>query len=369
MFRPLVVAAVLSVAALLSAAPIGRVTGLEGEVAVWREGRPLEPSLLIKGLDLEAQDSLVTGLQGSVELVLDKAAGVAAQVRLGPSTAVALDLTALRREQTAVLELLCGSLRVVLPPVSAASRLVIRTGGAQLSSQAAQFSVTMVLGGEVALGTFSGKVSCEVGGLGYLSAPGTVITVAPAPVGAKTLSATVETLDAWISTWKVAAENTTRDQAETVLRLAARRYLQQSGAFLRAWDRWERDSGKVWTLWKAQDAELKMSPAPTLDAEKAQLVGLTANLRQTSGDLERLAYRLGSLRSLVTQGVLPETVELSPGYTARDFYRAFDKDAPDLVTRFAVVRHLQKSWAARNEGNLPQVSAPLDVTRDSAFFR
>ena len=112
-----------------------------------------------------------------------------------------------------------------------------------------------------------------------------------------------------------------------------------------------------------------MSPTLVLDAEKSVLSGVTARLRQSSGSLERLAYRLGALRSLVTQGVLPETGELSPGYLVRDFYRQFDKDAPALVGRFAVVRHLQKSWAARNDGWLPPVTTALEVTRDSAFFR
>ncbi|MEI8094952.1 MAG: hypothetical protein WCG80_12135 [Spirochaetales bacterium] len=360
-------AVLLLVAPNLVAASIGRVTLVEGDASLTRNGKPLEAARLAEGLELETDDSLTTGPNGKVELILDKAGGVPASLSLGASTSLSLDITALKREQAAAIEFIGGSLAVKLTSVSGSSSLEVRTGIALLSTRSATFRLMTALGGELAVSTSAGRVQCLVGELSYQSEPGAVVVITPDPLEGHSLPANASTLDSWNQTWKAGIDADIRNRALQTLQASTSHYLQTAGQLQRTWDRWLREGSTVAALWAKQDETGAVSSAEQLVLEKKTVGGLAVALRRQALALERDSFRLVALRSRLLPALLSESQEVAEGYTLKDFYRQFDRDQAS-ASRLATARWLHKAYLRRNFGDFPSPRALPEVTRESPFF-
>jgi hypothetical protein len=350
----------------LFAVSLGRVTALEGELSVTRAGKLLEAARLKEGLELETDDLLATGTLGRLEFTIN-AGGVAATCKLGSDSSLALDLSSLKKEQTTALELIGGSLTLKLTSVSGNSHLEIRTTEAIFSSRAGAFSVVCSLGGEWAVSASTGKVQCQVGNLAYQAEPGVVVVVSPNPPEARSFLVNVNTIESWNQSWTTAMASDIRNRALASCRFFASRYLQTSGQFQRAWNRWEREGRDLWGLWALQDTTGTQSSA-SLVVETKTMAGLLVPLRRLGTSLERDSFRLSQLRTLVQQGVLSEGLEVSKGYTLKEFYRQLDRDLPEAFKRQAMVRWMHKSYLQRTGGEFPAPVLVPGISRDSPFF-
>jgi hypothetical protein len=150
-------------------------------------------------------------------------------------------------------------------------------------------------------------------------------------------------------------------------RFFASRYLQTSGQFQRAWNRWEREGRDLWGLWALQDTTGTQSSA-SLVVETKTMAGLLVPLRRLGNSLERDSFRLSQLRTLFQQGVLSEGLEVSKGYTLKEFYRQLDLDLPEAFKRQAMVRWMHKSYLQRTGGEFPAPVLVPGISRDSPFF-
>ena len=351
----------------LFAASLGRVTALEGDLTVTRAGKLLEPARLKEGLELETDDLLQTGTSGRLEFTIG-AGGVVAACKLGSDSSLALNLSSLKKEQTTALELIGGSLSLKLTSVAGSSHLEVRTTDAVFSSRGATFSVFSSLGGEWAVSASAGKVQCRVANLAYQAEPGTVVVVSPNPQEARSFQVNVNTIESWNQSWTTAMASDIRNRALASVRFFASRYLQTAGQFQRAWNRWEREGRDVWGLWALQDTTGTQSSA-SLGSETKIMAGLLVPLRRLGTSLERDSFRLNQLRTLLQQGVLAETQEVSKGYNLKEFYRQLDRDLPEAFKRQAMVRWIHKSYLQRTSGEFPAPVVVPDISRDSPFFR
>jgi hypothetical protein len=194
-----------------------------------------------------------------------------------------------------------------------------------------------------------------------------VVVVSPNPTQARSLNANATTLESWNQSWKAARDTDIRNRAAGIVKFYATRYLQTSGQLLRAWARWEREGQAVWALWSVQDGTRFSAPA-VLSDEKRTVASLAVALRTLAVRLERDSLRLQELRSLATQAVVPESLEVTKDYTLREFSQQFDRDLPGWQARFSSVRWLHREFTQRNEGEFPSAGTVPDVTKDSPFF-
>jgi hypothetical protein len=330
----------------LSAAPVAVLSSLEGEVSVLRAGQVIPSEKVGEGFALEAFDTVTTGTTGRTDLRVAPSTGLTATLRLDSETSLYLDLTSLKKEQTAGIELLTGgvSLRV---SGSAGSTVEVRTELGTFTGLGSGFRLVLAPAGDVLVTTASGKVQCGVDNQAVFIESGAVAEVLTLDRVVHTHPVNASTLDSYEASWLLQRRQVFRDQVPVFFRTLASRYQVQGGLFQRAWDRTQR--------------ELKDDPrgAP----------GAVANLRRAAFPLERTIYRVAALRKLFDEGVLSPTLELNRGYPARDFFRQAAQERDPWLARLGDARALYKAQADRNGGEFPKPADGSEITYDSPYFR
>ena len=326
----------------VSAAPVATLVSLEGDVTVSRSGLVIPSEKVAEGFLLEAFDTVSTGTTGRADVRL-AGLGLSGVVRLDADTSLYLELTSSKKEQTAGVELLNGSVTVKLSAVVGASTLEVRTEVGVFGGTGPSFRVVGSPVGDVLVTCSSGKVVCRVDNRTVYAEPGSVVEALALDQRIQTYAANASTIDSYESTWVRQRKQLFRDQSAVVFRALASRYQLQGGLFQRAWDRVQRDS--------PNDA------------------GATANLRRAASGLERSLFRIQALRKLLDEGVLSPSVELSRGYAAKDFFRQATLDEALWQPRLLLARGYYRTLAERNGGVFPRAADGSGVTWDSDYFQ
>jgi hypothetical protein len=342
----LLVLALLSFPCSLSVAAVASLASLEGEVSVLRAGVLIPSEKLADGFPLEAFDTISTGNSGRADIRFVPSTGLDGVVRLDPQTALYLDVTPWKQEQTAGIELLAGSVEVLLSAVIGASLVEVRTEVGTFGGSGPRFRVVDTPEGDVLALSEAGPLICRVGGRIMTSDPGAMLEVLTLDRSVRTISVNVSTLDSAVGAWLSGRKQGFRDQVETYFRILATRYQNQGGRFQRAWERIKEDA--------------KADPGGNQAA--------IANLRRSAFPLERSIFRIESLRELLDEGVLSPAVELTRGYTAKDFFDQAARDSRVFSTRLGQARLLYRVLADHNGGDFPRASEGSAVTWGSDFF-
>lgn len=334
----------LGAAASMFAAPGGPGTlgSLEGDVAVVRGGALIPSEKIAEGFALEDFDTVLTGKTGRADVKIAASTGIAASVRLDTDTALYIDASN-KKDQTVGIELLSGAVTAQVASVFGRSLLEIRTDTGTFTQTGPGFRVVMAPSGETLVLVRGGKVACRSERRVVWAEPGTAIEAAAA---LKTMPVNVATLDAFESSWLSDKKQVLREGASPLLRRFGNAYQLQLGRFQRAWDRSQREAG---------------GPARSVQAS-------VADLRRAASPLERSMPRVLTLRRLYDEGLIAPTFELSRGYPAKDFFRAWDQESTDWATRLAQARGMYKSVVDGNDGVFPLTSDTSEVTYSSAFF-
>jgi hypothetical protein len=331
---------------VLSAAPVAALASLEGEVSVLRGGVLIPSEKVGEAFLLEAFDTVTTGATGRADIRLASATGLTGLVRLDPETSLYLDLTSLRNEQTAGVELLTGAVTVSLSGLVGASAVEVRTEVGTFGGAGPSFRVVLDPAGDVLVTASAGKVLCRVDNRTVSIEPGSVAEALTLDRVVRTYPVNASTLDSYEASWVRQRRQIFRDQAPVFFRVLASRYQLQGGLFLRAWDRNSREVG---------DNALG---AP----------GAVANLRRASFPLERSMFRVQALRKLLDEGVLDPSLEVNRGYTAKDFFRQAGQEREPWSNRLGEARALYRVQADRHGGEFPKATEVQEITSDSAFF-
>ena len=337
---------VLPPAALVFGAPgtaPAALAALEGEVSVIRSGTVIPSERISEGFALDDFDTVITGKTGRADVRVAASTGIAASVRLDPGTSLYLDVTALKTEQTAGVELLAGGVTIQVSSALGRSLIEVRTDTGAFSQPGPGFRVVMAPSGETLVTTKAGRVACRVGNRVVTAEPGTVVEVS---AGIRTIPVNVSTLDAYEAGWLDDRRQYLRDQAAALFRTAGLRYQLQASQFQRAWDRCQRET------------------AGTGRAVEAA----TADLRRTAQPLERSLPRIQALRKLFDEGLIAPAFELSRGYTAKDFFKAWDGEAADWQDRLAQSRGLYKSVVDSDGGQFPATADLPEITYTTDYF-
>ncbi len=200
--------------------------------------------------------------------------------------------------------------------------------------------------GDVLVVSEAGQVVCRVRDRILSADPGSMVEISTLDHGVSTHPLNLSTVDSAVSTWVAARRAVFRDQAEAYFQTLGTRFLWQGGLFQRAWERVAADSKD--------------------DSKSTQAA--TANLRRAAFPLERSVFRIAALRGLLDEGILSPSVELTRGYTAKDFFAQADTDSGALSTRLVQARSLYRVLADRNGGDFPRTVEGSAVSWDSDFF-
>lgn len=326
-------------------ASVATLASLEGEVTVLRSGVLIPSEKVTEGFLLEAFDTVTTGATGRAEIRL-AASGVVGALRLDAGTSLYLDMTSQKKEQTIGVELLTGSLSVRVSAATGASVIEVRTDAGSFYGAGPSFRVVGTSAGDVLVTSAAGRVVCRVGPRTVFIEPGSVLQALTLEQTVQTIPMNVSTLEAFEGTWVRQRQQNFRDQAAVYFRALAGRYQLQVGLFQRAWDRVQREGSET---------------------DKA-LRAATANLRRAAFPLERSLPRIKALRSLLEEGGLSPSVELSRGYAAREFFRQTGRDEALWTARLGEARGLYRSLADKSGGVFPKASDSEVITWDSDYF-
>ena len=343
MVRPLVLLALLLAPWALAASPVATLVSLEGDVTVVRNGQLFASEKVVEGFPVEGFDTVSTGATGKAEVRFVSATGLTGSLRLDPATSLYLDLSSLRDQQTAGVELLTGAVSVRLSALAGASGVEVRTELGTFGGPGRGFRVVVAPAGDVFVSASDGKVPCRVDGRTVFIEPGSAAEVLFLEHSMRTFRVNTSTLASAEASWTAQRRQGFRDRAAAYFKALAGRYQLELGRFQRAWDRTQRDT------------------------DEAGAPGSVANLRRAAFPLERSLYRVAALKQLLDEGVLDPAAELNRGYSAKDFFRQAGQDQ-DTWGRLAQARALYRQQADLHGGEFPKASEGLDITYTSAFF-
>jgi len=344
MARPLVLFALLLAPWAVAASPVATLVLLEGDVTVVRNGQVFASEKVVEGFPIEGFDTVSTGATGKAEVRFVSATGLTGTLRLDPATSLYLDLSSLKDQQTAGVELLAGSVTVRLTALAGGSGAEVRTELGTFGGAARVFRVVVAPAGDVLVSAAAGKVACRVEGRTVFIEPGSVAEALALDRSVRTFRVNASTVASAEASWSAQRRQEFRDRAAVYFKALAGRYQLEASRFQRAWERTQRETNEA--------------GAP----------GAVANLRRAAFPLERSLFRVAALKQLLDEGVLDPAVELNRGYTARDFFRQAGQDQASWSGRLAQARALYRQQADQHGGEFPKASEGLDISYGSAFF-
>lgn len=328
------------------AGPSVVLAGLEGEVSVLRSGILIPSEKVGEGFALEPFDTLSTGTLGRAEVRVPSALGISAALRVDPSSSLYVEFSPALIEQTVGVELLAGAVGVRVSSVTGSSAIEVRTAVATFSGQGPVFRVAQAPSGDLLMMPSSGKVLARLSDRTLFLEPGLVLQTLTLDGSVQTLPVNAMTLESFEVAWSRQRGQTFRDQTAVYFRALATRYQSAAGLFVRAWDRYNRESA----------------------GEPKAIQAATTNLRRAAGPLERVLVQIRALKGRFDEGGLPPSLELTRGYSARDFFRQSTAEETSFITRLGQARGFYKALADRNGGRFPASTDGAPITWTSDFF-
>ena len=345
--RLLVSAAVLLV--LIVAVPaayardvIGGVRFYEGDPVLIRDGVRLGPRVDF-GTVVENFDAFITDARSSVEFSLDPATGIDATIIVAPSTRLYVDITALRTEQHATVELAGGSVTVVARRLAGGSRFSVTTPTAVFGVRGTTFTVAGADAGELLVIAEEGLVEVtDADGRIAFASPGEAVEVDPEEALLRTRRYDRARRDAFVDEWRRERRAVLLQRAERLIPLYAERYAIARERFIAHY----RDllaRRDVFDAWM-EEGRRGLPGRPIEQAQAArEIFRLVRQIRVSSRAYEGLLDQLERMGKVVAGSRLDHQV-----------FRQVENDRPIFDERLAVVRSILKTYALRHSGLVPR---------------
>ena len=188
----------------------------------------------------------------------------------------------------------------------------------------------------------------------FHAVPGTaVVKMFGEPVG--TLAVTGD-VDAFLKNWEAERLAFLKAHAFDVIQREARRYDALADEFDTEFAALQ-EKKETLEKWIAEEKKGIIGSEAEVEKEKVEIAELLASLRETQFLLERVHYRLVTLKDLHAQGI--GDGDIRKGLTTKEFFERFESDRAALELRMADVRYVTKLFVRRNKGLDPTAVADL----------
>ena len=338
----------LCVGAAFAQEKLGSIVYLEGEVAMVRDGAPINGVAI--GQDVQAFDLIRTSSDGLAEMELASAHTPRLTIKVTADTQFSLEIASLGGRQQTTLGIVGGSISLKVAKLAGAQDVLVKTDSAAMGVRGTQFTVTSPPTGDVLVTCDEGEVVCtDEQGTELRAIAGTVVEKRPNELF-RSLPVAVAGLETYRAKW-----------------IAERMQFLQANAFrmiqgnARAYDRLTRElnaafaallrNEKILRAWEEEDRR-GASVARKVIAREIQVIGaLLARLRRTAFLFERVSFRLIRLESFHDRGF--GRGSLDGGVTTTQFFEKFENNRRDFEGKLARTSFVSKMYVRRTEGRLP----------------
>jgi hypothetical protein len=342
----------LSLAALAPGAfaqdKLGEISYLEGEVAIVRNGAPLDGVAI--GLDVQNFDLMRTGSDGLAELDIASPIVPKMTVKIGSDTQFSLEITSLPGSRQTTLSIIGGSISMKVARLSSAQAVQVKTDSTSMGVRGTDFVVTAPPSGDVLVTCNDGEVLCtDDQGRELRAIPGTVVEKRPAELFRAVPVSTAD-LEGFRTRWSA-------DRLQTLLETALARIRVNAALY----DRLVRElsqenvelarSQAIVNKWMDEDRQSRIGQRLELARERGVIGALLPRLRRTQFQLERVMFRLARLKTVHDRGF--GAGSLPGGTTTDQFFQRLESERPDVERKLALARYVSKMFGKRNDGRLP----------------
>ncbi|MFP4363254.1 MAG: FecR domain-containing protein [Spirochaetia bacterium] len=329
---------------------VGSLAYLEGQVDVNRNGSYLDWALVDIGLDMLQYDLLVTGSDGSAEVEVQTPSSREMRITVHEDTAFFFELGEIDDQERTQVELLMGSLALVVERLNADGEVLVNTEYASMGVRGTEFTVTASPGGSLLVTCSEGEVACEDSSERTLYAiPGQGVeklsdgTFRTVPIG------TGRETD-FRSEWFTQQIEVFRSNALQVINFYADLYNTYLNDFRTQYTDLmsHRDIFVEWGV--DEEVGRRMSLRNLMEAKQQVNPELFA-IRRTMFMFQRVYYRLNELARYHQAGYGSGTLE--SGMSTAEFFRRFQLNADELERKMGMVRYILRLYAYESGSLFP----------------
>jgi hypothetical protein len=344
------VAAVLVIVVAASgwaAGGVGKITYLDGTVKLTRNGKVLSEADLYDGFVIQNCDLFKTGSNGMVKIQTYASTGVDALITIQKNTSFYLELSELKNQQKAGMELMSGSVSLKVAKLSGKSGLEVKTDSAVMGVRGTEFDVDTSVEGDLLVSCTEGKVECtdDEGGTAFAE-PDKVVEKSAAQKF-KISPVKVSGLKAFRANWNTGKVEAFKANALKALIQMEKRYTELKKKFKAAYAALRREATII-KKWQDEDASDAPINNMTAMKEKKRLNRALFEMRKVLFMFERIYFRLLEIEDYVNQGY--GRGNLRAGYSSAQFFADFNRERDELFNMVAEVKFVIKMFARRNNG-------------------
>ncbi len=333
----IVLVLVLSVltTAAMGALELGRVTYIEGDVELVRDGEQRDAFEIEIGEPIFEFDVIQTGFDGYIEVELAEPAR--GTVRVRENSAYYVQRSSTPRGVTVQLNVLSGGVEIAAHAVSENTTLQVRTRSAILGVRGTQFDVLTSPDEATLLGVREGIVVLVAGGEEITAEEGAAVEALP---DGRTQTQVVPggDFERYYARWTETRLQAFRNGAPTFIRAYVRRYQDTKPTFFDAYERL--------VVYRERLKELEEQGAGSLGDQmrlRAEIGPALIAMRSIFPLFEDTVYRLRELRRFHDQGIGRTQID---GADSERFFREFAAEEREVTARLAEVRSIFRMYRA-----------------------
>ena len=330
-------------AALSAQSTLGRITYLEGDVSLTRNGELLEGPQVSVGLVIEEFDTLETGADGYAEIELS-APSAGSIVKVKRSTAFYFEGTPRNSGWfRTTFQLLRGSLALKVGKLTGQESFQVQTDNAVMAVRGTEFTVDMSGDRSVLVTVPEGAVESSSDRGRVTAAPGTIAVLdSDAPVRA--LSVDPEDIQLYREYWKGLRQQALRINARLAIQQTARQW-QQDRARLESAMRELNRHEEIYRKWAAvMDSPDDWPTTAEAIRDKREISSGIVGLRSAIPAAERTFQTLVGLEEAWQAGYAEGAFTIGSYRNAAAFYRSFRSDKAEVQRMLSSARRIVRIY-------------------------
>ena len=345
----IVLVAALSAITAIGAQELGRITYIEGDVQLVRDGEQRDAFDIPLGEPILEFDVIHTGFDGYVEVELSEP--TRSTVRVRENSAYYVQRSTTHRGVTVQLTLLSGAAEIAAHAIDDGSALQVQTRSAILGVRGTEFDVLTAPDEATLLGVRDGTVVVIVGGDEIAAEAGAAVEALP---DGRTQTQTVPggDFERYYARWTETRLQAFRSGAPTFVRAYARRYQDTKPTFMEAYERL--------VVFRERLREVEAHGGGPLGDQmrlRAEIGPALIAMRSIFPLFEDTVYRLRELRRFHDQGIGRTQID---GSDSERFFREFAAEEAEVTTKLAEVRSIFRMYRAIEARGLAGFPEGLD---------
>jgi hypothetical protein len=324
---------------------VGRLSYIEGDVQLLRDGEIREGQELDIGEAILNFDVIQTGFDGYVEAEFSVPAGMT--VRIQENAAYYVEHSTSGDRSSVSVRLLSGRLQMAVSELSQGSSLSVETQTATLGVRGTEFDAIVAPDEGTLFGIREGRVEVTAGGRRVAAEAGSAVEALP-DTRPRTERVAGDDFEQYYSNWTEIRLRAFRSGAPTFIRAYARRYLDTRDTFETAY----RDL--VALRPRLEDAVEQGQSSLGADMRlRSEMSPAIIRMRSVLPLFETTVYRLRELQRFHDQGIGQTQID---NRSSTEFFRAFAMEERELLRKLTEVRTIFRLYGEVDErsfGGLP----------------